>query len=74
MQARDVQLPLKLDHLVIDMGNVDTWVAVGVPSQRYLWIMSRDWKMDDGELQEILSRIEANGYNVADVVRVPQKW
>jgi apolipoprotein D and lipocalin family protein len=66
--------PLKFDYLIIALAEDYSWTAVGVPSQKYLWIMSDNWKMSDSQLEEIIRQIQSTGYLVDDVVRIPQKW
>lgn len=66
--------PMKFDYLVIDMDKDYQWVVVGVPNQKYLWIMSRDWKMEDRLLSRIVSRIRGLKYSVRELRKVPQKW
>ena len=53
---------LKFDYLVLDIDSDYQWVAVGVPSQRYLWVMARQPEIPDSKLEEILSRMESMGY------------
>jgi apolipoprotein D and lipocalin family protein len=66
--------PLKFDYLVIDLDENYKWVAIGVPSENYLWIMSRDSNMDDELFDQIISRLNNKGYNTKEIKRVPQKW
>ena len=66
--------PLKFDYLVLDIDPDYQWVAVGVPSQRYLWVMARKPEIPDVKLEEILTRIDSIGYSTNDMRRVPQRW
>ncbi|MBW2492383.1 MAG: lipocalin family protein [Deltaproteobacteria bacterium] len=66
--------PLKFDYLILDIDSDYQWVAVGVPSQRYLWIMARTPKISDSKLEEILARIDSIGYSTKDMRKVPQRW
>jgi apolipoprotein D and lipocalin family protein len=66
--------PLKFDYLVLDIDPDYQWVAVGVPSQRYLWIMARKPKISDSQLEEILARIDSIGYSTKDMRNIPQRW
>ena len=38
---------------------------VGEPGRKYLWILSRTPKMDDGIYAEVVSRLAAKGYDAA---------
>lgn len=66
--------PLKFDYLVIALDPNYEWTAIGVPNGSYLWIMGRDPQVSDSRLTELIRQIEALGYPVKDVERVPQKW
>lgn len=66
--------PLKFNYLIIDLAEDYSWTVIGVPSQKWVWIMAKNWSMSDDELNMILKRLESMGYSAADVKRVPQKW
>lgn len=63
--------PLKLDYLIIALDPDYQWTAIGVPNQRYLWVMARSPHMADKKLGSILEGIKQTGYKVKDVKRVP---
>jgi apolipoprotein D and lipocalin family protein len=66
--------PFKFDYLIIDLDENYAWTAIGVPNQKYLWIMARDWRNPDAIILEAIKRLEAKGYNTQDIVRVPHQW
>ncbi len=66
--------PLSFDYLIVDLAPDYSWVAVGVPSEKYLWIMSRDWKFSDAQVSSVLGRLKEKGYDSENTVRVLQKW
>lgn len=66
--------PLKFDYLVIALADDYSWTVIGVPSEKYLWIMSDRWELTNEELDTILSKIKSTGYPVINVVRIPQNW
>jgi apolipoprotein D and lipocalin family protein len=66
--------PIKLDYLILDIDENYRWTAIGVPNQKYLWIMTRSNIVNLDEIQMILKRLEAKGYNVDNIVYVPQEW
>lgn len=66
--------PLKFDYLIIDLAPDYSWTVVGVPSQKWVWIMAQDWSMDDDTLATIIQRIKKLGYNTDEIIRIPQKW
>ena len=66
--------PLKFDYLILDIDPDYQWVAVGVPSQRYLWVMARKPDIPDSKYKEILARIDSMGYSTENMRKVPQRW
>lgn len=66
--------PLKFDYFVIALADDYSWTAIGVPNQKYLWIMADDWNMSEAKLQDVIDGIRKAGYPVNDIIRVPQKW
>ena len=66
--------PLKFDYLILDLASDYSWTAIGVPNQKYLWIMARDWKNPDPIIKEAVSRLQAKGYDTQDLVIVPHQW
>lgn len=66
--------PLKFDYLIVDLDENYRWTAIGVPNQKYLWIMARDWKSPETTISEAVARLKAKGYNAENLVRVPQQW
>lgn len=66
--------PLKFDFLVIALADDYSWTVIGIPNEKYLWIMSERPNLTDEELTSIISKIESVNYPVNDIVRIPQKW
>lgn len=66
--------PLKLDFLVIALAEDYSWTAVGVPSGKYLWVMSRDYNLTRDQIDQMLDEVKAVGYPVHDVEYVPHKY
>jgi apolipoprotein D and lipocalin family protein len=66
--------PLKFNYLIIDLADDYSWTVIGVPTQKWVWIMARDWNMSDETLDSIVTRIDQLGYSIRDIKRVPQKW
>jgi apolipoprotein D and lipocalin family protein len=60
------------DYWVVDLDPEYRWAVVGVPSRKYLWILSRTRSMDEALYQEIVGRLQAKGYDEARLVRTLQ--
>jgi len=66
--------PLKFDYLVVALDENYRWTAIGVPDQKYLWIMARDWRNPSSTIEDAIRRLNEIGYNTNDLIRVPQQW
>jgi apolipoprotein D and lipocalin family protein len=60
------------DYWIIDLDPEYRWAVVGVPSRKFLWILSRSRSMDADLYQEITGRLQAKGYDKARLVRTLQ--
>ena len=64
--------PFKGDYWIIDLDTDYQWAVVGMPSRKYLWILSRTPAMDDAVYQGILERLVDQGYDPAKLNLTPQ--
>ncbi len=65
--------PLKFDYLIVALDPDYQWTAIGVPSQKYLWVMTREAQFPKERLEQVLKEIEAVGYPVDNLTIVPQQ-
>lgn len=65
--------PLKFDYLVIALADDYSWTAVGVPSGKYLWIMAKKNQLADKELEQIVRKINSQGYPTKAIIKVPHE-
>ncbi|MBF0315887.1 MAG: lipocalin family protein [Oligoflexia bacterium] len=65
--------PLKFTYLIIALDPNYEWTVVGVPSERYFWIMSRTPKMSKEQLNNIISHVNKLGYDTTEMIFVPHK-
>jgi apolipoprotein D and lipocalin family protein len=63
---------ISVKYLVLDLDPQYQWVAVGHPSRRYGWVMSRSKTLDEQTYQAILKRLTEQGYDVSKFQKVPQ--
>lgn len=66
--------PLKFDYLVLDVAKDYSWTVIGVPSGRYLWVMSDRWDFPKEKTDEIIAKIKKDGYPVHNIRFISQKW
>lgn len=56
--------PIKLDYWVIELADDYSYVVVGHPDHKFLFIMSRNTKMPKKNYEDIVERCRAKGYDV----------
>lgn len=55
--------PFSGDYWVIGLDEVYQWAVVGHPQREYLWILSREPRMDAATRAQVMALIEARGYD-----------
>jgi apolipoprotein D and lipocalin family protein len=60
------------DYWIVDLDPEYRWAVVGVPSRKYLWILSRTPTMDDALYREIVGRLPERGYTADTLNRTLQ--
>jgi apolipoprotein D and lipocalin family protein len=60
------------DYWIIDLADDYSYVAVGDPDRKYLWVLSRTPVMCDSVLQDILDRVKQKGYDLTGLIRTQQ--
>ena len=64
--------PFAGDYWIIDLGKDYEYAVVGHPGRKYLWILSRTPSMDRNLYEDILARLEAQGYDTSKLIQSPQ--
>jgi apolipoprotein D and lipocalin family protein len=59
--------PFRGDYWIIDLADDYSYAVVGHPSRKYLWILSRSPIISENLFHRLLSRIEAQGYDLGKV-------
>lgn len=57
------------DYWIIILPADYSYVVIGEPDRKYLWILSRAPAMDEIQLQGIIDQIKQKGYDVASLIR-----
>lgn len=60
--------PFKADYWVIELAEDYSYVVVGHPKHKYLFIMSRKPGLPDSLLEEIIDRCHKKGYDTSKLV------
>jgi len=55
--------PFSGDYWIIDLGDDYEYAVVGHPDRKYLWILSRDQKMDEKLYRRITESLREKGYD-----------
>ncbi|WP_260484167.1 lipocalin family protein [Sphingomicrobium flavum] len=64
--------PFYGDYWVLDRDDDYRWAIVGDPSGRYLWLLSRDPKPGAAQVQALIARAGALGYDTSLLRRTQQ--
>ena len=66
-----IPIPFHFGYWVIDLDSEHyTYTVVGHESRDLLWIMARDRTMDEALYQKILSKVQAQGYDLSRIVKL----
>jgi apolipoprotein D and lipocalin family protein len=63
---------ISVKYLILDLDPDYQWVAVGHPSRKYGWVLSRSKTLPDETYQQIQARLKDQGYDPAKFQMVPQ--
>ena len=64
--------PFSGDYWIMDLDKDYRYVLAGDPSLKYLWILSREKKMDETTYEMLLKKAIENGYDLKSIIRVEQ--
>lgn len=59
--------PFKFDYLIIALAENYEWTVIGVPNQKYLWVMTKNPQFPREKVNQILEDIAKSGYSIEDV-------
>lgn len=62
--------PFRVDYLIEELSDDYSYVVVGHPKKRFLYIMSRFKRMDDDMLDTIVDRCRRKGYDITRLKRL----
>ena len=66
--------PIKAEFLIIHLDADYTQTVIGRSARDYVWIMARTPEIPDEDYAAILEQLEAEGYDLEEIRRVPQRW
>jgi apolipoprotein D and lipocalin family protein len=59
--------PFKAKYWIIDLANDYSFAVVSHPNKKYLWILSREPKMNEEIYTQIISRLKAKGFDLTKI-------
>ena len=64
--------PFHGNYWIIDLDPDYKWAVVGEPGRKYLWVLSREPRLDDTLYEKILDRAKQQGYDVGPMIKTKQ--
>jgi len=61
--------PFSGNYWIIGLDPEYRWAVVGEPDRKYLWILSREPKLDEALYGQILNRVKNQGYDVGPLLK-----
>jgi len=66
--------PFKSVYLIAWVAPDYSATIIGVPNRRYVWLMTRDYQLDEDEYATLVKRASDLGYDTDKIVRIPHRW
>lgn len=66
--------PFKADYRIVFLNGDYSQTIIGRIKRDYVWIMARTPSIPEDEYQRLLKIIAAQGYDLSQVQKVPQRW
>jgi apolipoprotein D and lipocalin family protein len=66
--------PVKADYRIVHVDPAYTQTVIGREARDYLWIMARSPQIPDADYERLLAFVAGQGYDVAKIRKVPQRW
>ena len=66
--------PFKAEYRIVYLNPEYSQTIIGRSQRDYVWIMARTPQIPEADLQSMLSLLADEGYDIARIQRVPQRW
>lgn len=66
--------PIKAEYVVVYLDDDYRQTIIGRSARDYAWLMARTPTIPEADYQAALARLQALGYALEDVRKVPQRW
>jgi apolipoprotein D and lipocalin family protein len=64
--------PFRAKYWIIDLASDYSYAVVGHPNRKYLWILSREPKMNEEIYTQIISRLKEKGFDINKIQKTEQ--
>jgi apolipoprotein D and lipocalin family protein len=62
------------DYWIIGLGTDYEYAIVGTPDRKYGWILARQSRLEQAQLDKIFGLLQRQGYQPADFIMTPQEY
>ncbi len=66
--------PIKADYRIVHVDAAYRETVIARRKRDYVWIMARTPQISEADYQRLLGIVQAQGYDVSRVQKVPQRW
>ena len=66
--------PIKAEYRIIYLTENYGQTVIGRSKRDFLWIMAREPSIPEADYQAIVEFVAAQGYDVNEIKRIPQRW
>ncbi len=66
--------PFKLPYYILEVDDEYQWTAIGTNNFKYLWIMSKSPQYSKEELEAVIKRMTARGFEREKIILMEQQW
>jgi apolipoprotein D and lipocalin family protein len=66
--------PVKADYRITYLNDDYSQTIISREKRDYVWIMARTPSLPDADYQRLLKIVQAQGYDMSRVQKVPQRW
>jgi apolipoprotein D and lipocalin family protein len=65
--------PFYGDYWIINLGKNYEYSVVGTPNRKYLWILSRAKRMDEGLYSQLIEFVKSKGFDVDRLIKTSHR-
>ena len=66
--------PIKAEYVIVHVDEAYQQTIIGRSKRDYVWVMARTPSMPESDYARIVALLDREGYDVARIRKVPQRW